>query len=156
VQEIGDPGVDQNTYYAQQVTAALATSPDLIYSSTYFPEGAKIAQALQAAGTTPPCLMGLANVDRGFIDSAGLAASQRCVFGGVPEAPQLPTAAKFVSQYEDEFGKTPGVWGVFTYDSARLLFKKMKKTGGTKFKPVLKSLRHTKDFSGQTGAISID
>ncbi len=156
VKELQDPGVDPNTYYAQQVATALATSPDLIYSSTYFPEGAKIAQALQAAGSTPPCLMGLANVDRGFIDSAGLAASQRCVFSGVPEAPQLPTATKFVSQYENEFNKTPGVWGVFTYDSAKLLFAKMRKVGGTKFKKVQKKLRHTKGFSGQTGEISID
>ena len=68
------------------------TQPDLLYVSTYFPEGAEIAKALAAAGTAPRCLMGLANVDPGFVSAAGLVPSQRCVFSGVPAAPQLPSA----------------------------------------------------------------
>ena len=62
-------------YYAEKVAAALASAPDLVYSSTYFPEGAEIAKALRAAGPNPACLMGLANVDPGFIAAAGLGAS---------------------------------------------------------------------------------
>ena len=154
IKELQD--VDPNTYYPAQVAAALGTAPDLIYSSTYFPEGARIAQALNAAGAAPPCLMGLANVDRGFIASAGLTASQRCVFSGVPEAPQLPTAGRFVRQYRAKFDKSPGVWGVFTYDSAKMLFAAMKEVGSTKFGPVQKRLKHIKNFNGQTGTISID
>ena len=107
--------------------------PDLLYVSTYFPEGAEIAKALAAAGTAPRCLMGLANVDPGFVSGAGLAPSQRCVFSGVPAAPQLPSAKSFVRRYRKAFKREPGVWGVFTYDSARILFRAIEKAGGTGF-----------------------
>jgi branched-chain amino acid transport system substrate-binding protein len=144
------------TYYATKVAEALATGPDLLYVSTYYPEGAKIAEALTAAGTSPRCLMGLANVDPGFVSGAGLAASQRCVFSGVPAAPQLPSAKRFVRQYRKAFGKTPGVWGVFTYDSAKILFASMRKAGGTGFRRVQRKLKNTKGYRGQTGTTTIN
>jgi len=143
-------------YYASQVAAALAGGTDLVYASTYFPEGAEIAKALAAAGTSPKCLMGLANVDPGFLAAAGLMPSQRCVFSGVPAAPQLPSARRFVQQYRKVFKRTPGVWGVFTYDSARLLFRAMEKAGGTGFARLQRILKHTKGFRGQTGSVTID
>jgi branched-chain amino acid transport system substrate-binding protein len=154
IEELTD-GVDAH-YYASKVAEALASGPDLLYGSTYFPEGAKIAQALAAAGGAPRCLMGLANVDPGFVSSAGLAAAQRCVFSGVPAAPQLPSAKTFVRQYRRAFKKTPGVWGVFTYDSAKMLFAAMEETGSRGFRPLQRRLRHTKRYRGRTGAITID
>jgi branched-chain amino acid transport system substrate-binding protein len=154
VKEVTDK-VEAN-YYASKVAEAIGTGPDLLYVSTYYPEGAKIAQALAAAGKSPNCLMGLANVDPGFVSSAGLAASQRCVFSGVPAASQLPSAKTFVRQYRSAFKKRPGVWGVFTYDSARILFAAIEKTGGTDFKRLQRSLDHTKGYRGQTGTTSID
>jgi ABC-type branched-subunit amino acid transport system substrate-binding protein len=48
------------------------------------------------------------------------------------------------------------VWGVFTYDSARILFAAMRKAGTTAFGRVQKKLRHTKGYRGQTGKTSID
>jgi branched-chain amino acid transport system substrate-binding protein len=143
-------------YYAAKVAEALATQPDLLYVSTYFPEGAEIAKALTAAGTAPRCLMGLANVDPGFISAAGLMPSQRCVFSGVPAAPQLPSAKRFVRRYRKVFKKEPGVWGVFAYDSARILFRSIEKTGGTSFARVQRSLKHTNGYRGQTGTTTID
>jgi branched-chain amino acid transport system substrate-binding protein len=143
-------------YYAAKVAEALATGPDLLYVSTYFPEGAEIAKALALAGPAPRCLMGLANVDPGFISAAGLMPSQRCVFSGVPAAPQLPSAKHFVRQYRKAFKKEPGVWGVFAYDSARLLFAAMNRTHGTRFARVLRRLKHTKGYHGQTGTTTID
>jgi branched-chain amino acid transport system substrate-binding protein len=143
-------------YYASKVAEALATAPDLLYVSTYFPEGVEIAKALAAAGTTPRCLMGLANVDPGFLSGAGLVPSQRCVFSGVPAAPQLPSAKRFVRQYRKVFKRKPGVWGVFTYDSARILFAAIEKAGGTGFARLQKGLKHTKGYRGQTGTTTID
>lgn len=82
--------------------------------------------------------------------------SQRCFFSGVPAAPQLPSARRFVQQYRKTFKKTPGVWGVFTYDSARLLFRAMGKAGGTRFARLQRILKHTRGFRGQTGSVTID
>ena len=100
--------------------------------------------------------MGLANVDPGFVSGAGLAPSQRCVFSGVPAAPQLPSAKRFVRRYRKVFKREPGVWGVFTYDSARILFRAIEKAGGTGFARVQKRLKHTKGYRGQTGTTTID
>jgi branched-chain amino acid transport system substrate-binding protein len=144
------------TYYASKVAEALATGPDLVYVSTYYPEGVKIAEALAAAGSSPKCLMGLANVDPAFLAGATLATSRRCLFSGVPAAPQLPSAKSFVRRYRKAFDKEPGVWGVFTYDSARILFAAMRKAGTTGFARVQRKLKHTKRYRGQTGRTSID
>jgi ABC-type branched-subunit amino acid transport system substrate-binding protein len=100
--------------------------------------------------------MGLANVDPGFVSGAGLVPSQRCVFSGVPAAPQLPSANRFVRQYRKVFKRKPGVWGAFTYDSARILFAAIEKAGGTGFARLQKRLKHTKGYRGQTGTTTID
>src|SRR5437764_7300077 len=131
-------------YYAKQVAKALSTKPDFVYVSTYFPEGAKIAKALKAKGRSPRCLMGLANVDNGFLAQTTIAQAQRCVFSGIPAAPQMPSAATYVRQYRRAFGKNPGVWGSFTYDSARILFRAINAAKSYKLGAVEHKLRRTK------------
>jgi branched-chain amino acid transport system substrate-binding protein len=143
-------------YYANKVHTALSTHPDYVYVATYFPEGAKIAKALKAAGSKPPCLMGLGNVDPGFLTATTLAQAQRCVFTGVPAAPQMPSAGKYVHQYRAMFSKEPGVWGSFTYDSARMLFRAIDAAQSLKISAVERALRQTKGFRGATGPITID
>jgi ABC-type branched-subunit amino acid transport system substrate-binding protein len=145
-----------SAYYAGKTDEALATRPDLVYVSTYFPEGVQIAKALAAAGTGPPCLMGLANVDNGFVVQTTLAEAQRCVFSGVPAAGQMPSARGYVQQYRRAFDTRPGVWGSFTYDSARILFAAIERAGSTRFGAVLKALRATRSHRGATGPITID
>jgi branched-chain amino acid transport system substrate-binding protein len=145
-----------SAYYAGKVAEATATRPDLVYVSTYFPEGVQVARALTAGGTGPPCLMGLANVDNGFIAQTSAAEAQRCVFSGVPAAGQMPSARGYVRQYRRAFGKQPGVWGSFTYDSARILFAAIERAGSTRFGAVSTALRATRGHMGATGPITID
>jgi branched-chain amino acid transport system substrate-binding protein len=143
------------SYYARRVAKALSTHPDFIYVSTYFPEGALIAKVLTAHGSTPRCLMGLANVDNGFVAHTTLAQAQRCAFSGVPAAPQMPSAARYVRQYRSTFSKNPGVWGSFTYDSARILFRAINAAKSYKIGAIERQLRRTKGFRGATGPITI-
>jgi ABC-type branched-subunit amino acid transport system substrate-binding protein len=144
------------SYYTKQVAEALSTKPDFVYVSTYFPEGAKIAKALSAKGRSPRCLMGLANVDSGFLAQTTPAQAQRCVFVGVPAAPQMPSAATYVRQYRSAFGKNPGVWGSFTYDSARILFRAINAARSYDVSRIERQLRRTKGFLGATGLITIN
>jgi len=154
VKETTDPGTG-GSYYADQVTAALGSSPDLVYVSTYFPEGLEIAKALAAKGNAPSCLMGLANVDTGFLAKATLVQAQRCVFSGVPAATEMPSAGSYVRHYRAAFGNDPGVWGAFTYDSARILFAAIDKARSFRVAAVERRLRATKSYRGATGAITI-
>ena len=155
VKETTDPS-STSAYYAQQVASALASQPDLVYVSTYYPEGIGIAKALTASGTTPRCLMGLANVDNGFVAKATLAEAQRCVFSGVPAATEMPSAATYVRQYRASFHRAPGVWGSFTYDSAGILFAAIDRAKGYGYGADERQLRATKGYRGATGTITID
>jgi ABC-type branched-subunit amino acid transport system substrate-binding protein len=155
VLETADPGT-RGGYYADRVADALRSTPDLVYVSTYFPEGIEIAKALTAAGGTPRCLMGLANVDNGFLAKATLGEAQRCVFSGVPAATEMPSARTYVRRYRAAFGKKPGVWGSFTYDSARLLFAAIDRARSYGFAAVERQLRATDGYHGATGTITID
>jgi branched-chain amino acid transport system substrate-binding protein len=155
VHETTDPS-STSEYYAGQVAHALASNPDLVYVSTYFPEGIEISKALATSGITPRCLMGLANVDNGFVAKTSLAEAQRCVFSGVPAATEMPSARAYVRQYRATFRKTPGVWGSFTYDSARILFAAIDRAKSYGFGAVERQLRTTRAYRGATGAITID
>jgi branched-chain amino acid transport system substrate-binding protein len=154
VLEASDPGAT-GSYYAGRVAEALKSRPDLVYVSTYFPAGTQIAKALAASGTTPHCLMGLANVDNGFVAKTTLAEAQRCVFSGVPAATEMPSAKKYVRQYRAAFRKKPGVWGSFTYDSARILFAAINRAKSYDFAAVERTLRATRGYRGATGTITI-
>ncbi len=151
------PVTEGKNDYSAEVAQAFQGVPDLIYVSTYYPEGSKIAQRLALSKLPTKCLMGLANVDAAFVTEAGQIAAERCVFSGVPEAAQMPgaKAAAYTAAYKKAFKKSPGVWGIFTYDSANLLFNKITAAGSTSFSSVLKGLQHTKNYKGATGNISI-
>jgi len=143
--------------YTAAVQQALTNNPTAVYLSTYFPEGAQLASALKATGNPAKCFAGLANQDPGFVTAAGIPASQNCVFSGVPDPSQFPTAKGYVKAYTKAFpGKTPGTWGTFTYDSANILFASWKKADPFKYAKVLAQLKKTKDFKGATGAITIN
>ena len=148
------------TDYTADVTKALAGKPDLVYVSTYFPEGSLIAKALAAAaagGDKATCFMGLGNQDPAFITQAGIPASQRCVFSGVPTPDQFPSATKYVVDYTETFSTPPGVWGIFAYDSMRILLKAITTANSTDYEPVLAALKNqTVDFAGATGSVTID
>jgi len=141
--------------YSAEVGEALATGPDMVYSATYYPEGALIAEELAQANTTATCFMNLANVDDAFVEEAGITTSRTCTFSGVPAAPQLPYAGDYVTAYRAEFGVEPDVWGAFTYDSAWVLFHAMAQTGTTKYAPLLDAVLHTRGLQGATGPIDI-
>ena len=142
--------------YEAVIEEALAADPGLVYVSTYFPEGSVIAQGLAAAGSAAQAFFGLANVDPAFVAQAGLDIARLGVFSGVPEAPQLPDAGAYVDAYEERFGRTPGVWGTFTYDSIKVLAEAIETAGTVNYWPALGTLRETTDYQGATGEISID
>lgn len=141
--------------YLPQINQALASAPAMLYSSTYYPEGSTIAKELASINTTAKCFMGLANVDPAFVQQAGLAAAQNCIFSGVPAAPQLPTAKKYTAAYIKEFKNRPGVWGAFTYDSVKVLAAAMRQSKSLKYAPLKKAVFATNNFKGATGIITI-
>jgi branched-chain amino acid transport system substrate-binding protein len=132
------------------------TKPDLFYASTYFPEGGKIAKEAAAHGVKASCLMGLANQDAKFVESAGLTEARRCYSSGVPPAEQFADARGYVTEYRKKFDIAPGTWGTFTYDSLQLLFSAVRAVGAWDAERVRAQLSKTKNYAGVTGEIDID
>ncbi|MEX1046124.1 MAG: branched-chain amino acid ABC transporter substrate-binding protein [Actinomycetota bacterium] len=137
------------------VDAIAATDADYFYSSTYFPEGGQIAKAAHRV-LDQDCFMGLANQDAGFVKEAGSAAAQECYVSGVPSAEQFPEAKQYVADYREEFGRDPGTWGTFTYDSVNLLFDAVRRAGAWDKQKLMDELSATKGYEGLTGPITID
>ena len=143
--------------YAKQVDTALTNNPDVVYVSTYYPEGAVIAKDLAAVkGNAAQCFMGLANQDPAFITAAGLADAQKCVFSGVPAPDGFPEAATYVKDYTAKFKMAPGTWGTFTYDSANIVFDAIKKAGIADQAAIATQLAKTAGFKGVTGTITME
>lgn len=148
-----DPGASDFTALLEEV---VAEDPDLIYGSTYFPEGARISEALIAMRSPATCFMGLANQDPGFVSAAGLDVARACHFSGVPSADQFPAAESYVRDYTARFGTDPGTWGSFTYDSVNLLLDAVREAGAWDAAQVREQLAETRDYAGITGSITID
>ena len=142
--------------YSAEVGQALASGANALYVSTKLAEGVKIATLLAGSGSEAKCFLGFANQDPSFVEKAGVPVSQRCVFSGVAAPTQMPTAKAYVRDYRRAFGIEPATWGVFTYDSARVLFKAMREAGTVNYAAVMRRLRHTSGFRGSTGTITID
>ncbi|MGI9188083.1 MAG: branched-chain amino acid ABC transporter substrate-binding protein [Gaiellales bacterium] len=148
------------TDFSAVVAQALTNNPDTVYVSTYYPQGAIIAKELaaQAAqGNDARCFMGLANQDPAFITEAGIAASRRCQFSGSPTPAQFGNALSraYIKNYRAQFGKAPGTWGIYAYDSVRLWANAVTSAGTTDLDAFSQQILHTTDLAGATGPITI-
>ena len=150
----------KSTDFTAQVAQAETNNPDVVYVSTYYPQGAIIAKELLAAQASHPtkCFMGLANQDAAFVHQAGIPASAACTFSGVPTPNQFGNAKStaYVSNYAKKFHANPGPWGIFTYDSVYTLVNAIRRAGRLNVSAVSKKAFHTTNLSGATGSITID
>ena len=146
--------------FTAQVEQAETNSPDVVYVSTYYNQGAIIAKELAAAQASHPtkCFMGLANQDAAFVKQAGIPASAACTFSGVPTPSQFGNAKStaYVTNYAKKFHTNPGPWGIFTYDSVYTMVNAIRRAGSLSYRAVSKQAFHITNLSGATGKITID
>jgi len=147
-----EPGADDYTDVANMLAS---TNPDVIYLSTYYPEGGLIAKALFDAGASSQCIADYGSYDTGFIEEAGVEAAQACPVVGVPAPDEFPNAAGFVSDYEDEFGEAPGTWSPYTYDSVMLLASVAEEVQGLGSDALTAALNDVDGYEGWTGSVTL-
>jgi ABC-type branched-subunit amino acid transport system substrate-binding protein len=148
-----EPGLDDYTDVVQQLAS---TNPDVIYASTYFPEGGLIARAMLDLGVSAQCVADYGSYDLGFIDVAGVPAAQACPVVGVPAPDEFPDAAQFVADYQDQFDTEPGTWSPYTYDSVMLLAQTAQEVGGFDADDLTAALDRVDDYVGWTGSIALE
>lgn len=142
--------------YSAAVKTALATSPQLVYVITYYPEAGVIAKAMLAAGTTAKCLADFGAYDNGYVSAAGVAAAQNCPVVGVPAPSDFPQGASHVTAYTAKFGTAPGTWAPYTYDSVMVLASAAKTAGSFSVAPLTAALKGLSGWSGWTGSVAFD
>lgn len=147
------PGQDD---YSGVVKQIIASSPDALYAAVYYPEGGRIAKAMEQSGTQTTCLADYGSYDTAFVTVAGVAAARKCPVVGVPAPDDFAGAADAVRQYRDSFGEQPGTWSPYTYDSLNFLAAGVEKAGGTDPEKLTEALNSLNGWSGWTGSVAID
>ena len=64
-------------------------------------------------------------------------------------------AKAYVRNYRKVFGKTPGTWGIYTYDSVYLWARAVEAAGSTDIDAFGAQILRTKNQAGATGPITI-
>lgn len=140
--------------YADAVTSALATSPQLVYVITYYPEAGSIAKSMLAGGGATRCLADYGAYDSGYIAAAGIPAAQRCPVVGVPAPGDFPEGAADVAAYRARFGTDPGTWAPYTHDSVTVLAQAARTAGSFETAALTSALQGITGWSGWTGKVS--
>jgi branched-chain amino acid transport system substrate-binding protein len=142
--------------YADVVTSVAAAKPDVIYAATYYPEGGLIAKAMYQQKVASRCVADYGSYDSAFVPTAGTAAAKQCPVVGVPAPSDFDSSARHVAAYRKKFGRAPGTWSPYAYDSVNLLAYGVRHTGGFTAAPLTAELGTVAGWSGWTGYVTLE
>ncbi len=148
-----DPGAKS---YDDVVRTAAAANPDVIYAATYYPEGGLIAKAMYQQKTSSKCVADYGSYDTAFVTTAGKAAAKNCPVVGVPAPNDFVDSATYIAAYRKQFGRAPGTWSPYAYDSVNLFAYGVRRTHGFEATALTKELGTVNGWSGWTGYVTIE
>lgn len=138
--------------YSPVVTKVKAAGPELVFFGGVYSEGGLLAKQLRAIGVAAPFMGGDGIMMDDFIKIAGPASEgDLATFG--PDTKEAPAAKGFNENYRKKYGE-PGVYSVYAYDAANILFQSLQKAGGDK-KKLIEAI-HAIDYNGALGHIQFD
>jgi branched-chain amino acid transport system substrate-binding protein len=142
--------------YADVVSSVAASKPDVIYAATYYPEGGLIAKAMHQQKVSARCIADYGSYDTAFVTTAGTAAARQCPVVGVPAPSDFEDSAHYVASYRKKFGRAPGTWSPYAYDSLNFLSYGVRRTGGFTASALTSELGTVNGWSGWTGYVTIE
>ncbi len=148
-----DPGAKS---YDDVVRTVAAGNPDVIYAATYYPEGGLIAKAMYQQKVSSKCVADYGSYDSAFVPTAGKAAAKACPVVGVPAPNDFVDSATYLAKYRKQFGRAPGTWSPYAYDSLNFFAYGVRRTGGFDAAALTKELGTVNGWSGWTGYVTID
>jgi branched-chain amino acid transport system substrate-binding protein len=133
------------------VTRIKSQSPDLVFWTAYYADGALLIKQLRAAGFKGHITVGDGSTDAKIIELAGKAAEGiHALANPLPEF--LPAGKKFVADYKAKFKVEPGPYSALSYDGMLLLADAIKRAGSVDKKAVAAALKTT-EFKGISGPV---
>jgi ABC-type branched-subunit amino acid transport system substrate-binding protein len=148
-----DPGAKS---YADVVQTVAAQKPDVIYAATYYPEGGLIAKAMYEQNVSSKCVADYGSYDAAFVTTAGKTAAKQCPVVGVPAPADFTDSARHVAAYRNRFGRAPGTWSPYAYDSVNFFAYGVRRTGGFDASALTKEFDTVNGWSGWTGYVTIE
>lgn len=118
-------GVDQNeTDFSSILNRARIDQPDLIYYGGTYPQGGLIIKQMRQKGVKAAFLGG-DGLDSGDLQKIAGAQNMTNVYFTTTALPlsEMSAAGPFVETYKARYGKTPEVYSVYGYDSARVIIE---------------------------------
>jgi len=105
-------------------------------------------------GIGVPFMSGDGTIDPKFIEIAGAGAAEGTYLTFSPDPKKIPTARRFIDNYEKRFGEI-GPYSIYAYDATNILLTAIREAGTPDGKKVIEKL-HSMEFSGALGKIRFD
>ncbi len=128
--------------------------PELIYFGGIYPEAGLLVKQAKELGLNVPLMSGDGTIDPKFIEIAGPKAAEGTYLTFSPDAKKIPTAKKFVEDYEKKFGEL-GPYSIYAYDAANIMLSAIKEANSTESRAITEKL-HSVEFDGALGKIKLD
>lgn len=160
--ELGAQITDVETYvggqdrdFSVQLTKIAATKPDVIFCSSYSPEGAMIAQQARGLGINTQLVFPDASATPDFLKLAGDAANGAILTTYFNRDIPDPKAKALVDKYEAKYNEPTFVTVPYTYDAIYVMADSIKRAGSLDPAKIRDAIGSTKDFPGVTGPITV-
>ena len=140
--------------YRSTLAQIRASGADTLYFAGYPREAGLVLQQAKELGLPLRLTGGDGTIDPAVIKTAGPAA-EGFVCTTTPPPAFLPSGEGFVRNYSQRFGRMPGPYSMYTYDSVRVLANAIFWAGSTDPKDIVEALRTTR-YQGLTGEIFFD
>jgi len=136
------------------LTTIKEKKPEIIYFGGVYPEAGLLVKQARELGIGVPFMSGDGTIDPKFIEIAGAGAAEGTYLTFSPDPKKIPTARRFIDNYEKRFGEI-GPYSIYAYDATNILLTAIREAGTPDGKKVIEKL-HSMEFSGALGKIRFD
>jgi len=134
------------------VTSIMASSPDVIYWTAYYSEGAPFIMQLRRGGFQGSVVVADGSASVRLLEIAGAAADG--IYSTAPPIVDfIPAAQGFISAYEARFRRSPGAFDGLAYDSMRLMADAIERAGSVEPEAIRQALADTNNFQALAGPV---
>jgi len=146
-----------DTDFTAQLTHAIGKNPDVIFSSGYYGEAAMLCKQARELGYKGALLGGDAWDAPELIEIGG-AAVEGVAFSTHyhPKGAITPASAKFVAEFEAEYGREADAFAALGFDAYMLLLDAIERAGSVDGDAIADALYATDRFEGVTGWITLN
>ena len=138
------------------MTALKGKNPEAIFIPGYYTEVGLIARQARELGLNVPLMGGDGWDSPKTLEIGGVSVNESYFSTHYAADDPDPKVKDFVDKYRKKHGSVPDAMAVLGYDAAALLFDAITRAGTTDPGKIRDALAATQNFSGVSGAISMD